>query len=271
MLIFSLGDDFVIYDKKQIELYLNKIEYTDEIKINYDTLCKLQIAHITHIPYENIDVLNKIPLSLEAQDLFDKMIVRKRGGYCFELNGLYSNLLKSLGFNVTNLAGRFMYQDGKTRMRLHRILKVDIDGKSYISDVGILSELPRKGLEFIIEKAQSDGKCEYKFGYNENLEGEYILYQKKPNKNWKQIYSFSLEPQLDIDYVLPSFYCESHPNSPFINSMKVARYTEDEHIRFFDRELIFYKNGKVRKIEKVPADKVDDVLKEYFNIVVEKL
>ena len=84
----------------------------------------------------------------------------------------------------------------------------------------------------------NDGRCDYKFEYNQKQEGEYILYQRKPKKDWKQIYSFSLEPQLDIDYVLPSFYCESHPNSPFINSMKVARYTEDEHIRFFDIKYI---------------------------------
>ena len=119
----------MIYNKEQIDLYLKKMEYNDEIKIDYETLCKLQIAHLTHIPYENIDVLNRKPVSLEAQDLFDKMIVKARGGYCFELNGLYSNLLKSLGFNVTNLAGRFIYQDGNTRMRLHRILKIDIDDK----------------------------------------------------------------------------------------------------------------------------------------------
>ena len=237
----------MIYNKEQIDLYLKKMEYNDEIKIDYETLCKLQIAHLTHIPYENIDVLNRKPISLEAQDLFDKMIVKQRGGYCFELNGLYSNFLKSLGFNVTNLAGRFIYQDGNTRM----------------------SELSRKSLELEIGKVQNDGKCDYKFEYNPKQEGEYILYQRKPKKDWKQIYSFSLEPQLDIDYVLPSFYCESHPNSPFINSMKVARYTEDEHIRFFDGELIFYKDGQVIKIEKVREDKIDDVLKEYFNIVID--
>ena len=230
----------MIYNKEQIDLYLKKMEYNDEIKIDYNTLCKLQIAHLTHIPYENIDVLNRKPISLESQDLFDKMIVKQRGGYCFELNGLYSNLLKSLGFNVTNLAGRFIYQDGNT-----------------------------KSLELEVGKVQNDGKCDYKFEYNPKQEGEYILYQRKPKKDWKQIYSFSLEPQLDMDYVLPSFYCESHPNSPFINSMKVARYTEDEHIRFFDGELIFYKDGQVIKIEKVREDKIDDVLKEYFNIVID--
>ena len=256
----------MIYNKEQINLYLKKMNYKDEVKIDYNTLSKLQIAHLTNIPYENIDVLNKKSLSLDAQDLFNKMILNKRGGYCFELNGLYSNLLKSLGFKVTNLAGRFIYQDGKTRMRLHRILKVDIDNKSYISDVGVLSELPRKSLELEIGKIQNDGKCDYKFELDKNK--EYILYQKKPNKDWKQIYSFSLEPQLDIDYVLPSFYCETHLNSPFINSMKVAIYTDEEHIRLFDGELIFYKEGKVRRLEKICDKELDNVLKKYFGIVL---
>ena len=93
----------MIYNKEQIDLYLKKLEYNDEIKIDYDTLCKLQIAHLTHIPYENIDVLNRKPISLEAQDLFDKMIVKQRGGYCFELNGLYSNLLKMNNFHLQTL------------------------------------------------------------------------------------------------------------------------------------------------------------------------
>ena len=151
-------------------------------------------------------------------------------------------------------------------MRLHRILKIEIDDKSYIADVGILSELPRKSLELEVGKVQTDGKCDYKFELDKN--NEYILCQKKPNKDWKKIYSFSLEPQLDKDYVLPCFYCETHKNSPFVNSMKVAVYTEDEHIRLFDGELIFYKDGEARKIEKVSEYEIDRVLKKYFGIVL---
>ena len=67
----------MIYNKEQINLYLKKMNYKDEVKIDYNTLSKLQIAHLTNIPYENIDVLNKKPLSLDAQDLFNKMILNK--------------------------------------------------------------------------------------------------------------------------------------------------------------------------------------------------
>ena len=76
----------MIYTKKQVDLYLKKIDYKDDIKIDSKTLDKLQIAHLTHIPYENLDVLNKKPLSLEADDLFNKIVLNQRGGYCFELN-----------------------------------------------------------------------------------------------------------------------------------------------------------------------------------------
>ncbi|MDY2735425.1 arylamine N-acetyltransferase, partial [Intestinibacter sp.] len=62
--------------------------------------------------------------------------------------------------------------------------------------------------------------------------------------------------------------CETHLNSPFINSMKVAIYTDEEHIRLFDGELIFYKEGKVRRLEKICDKELDNVLKKYFGIVL---
>ena len=87
----------------QIKQYLQRIEYSQLVSPDLDTLSGLQWAHITHIPYENLDILAGIPLSLKTEDLFQKIVAGKRGGYCFELQGLYGELLKSSGSTLRNI------------------------------------------------------------------------------------------------------------------------------------------------------------------------
>jgi len=255
----------LIYSDGQVERYLRKIGYGEPLGTTGKTLEGLQTAHLRHIPYENLDILNQIPLALDAESLFSKMILRPRGGYCFELNGLFSNLLKSLGFDVTNLAGRFIDAEGPPQMRRHRILKVRTAEGAYICDVGVRSESPRRSLRFVEGLVQSDGISEYKF------EGDpfygHILWQKEAGKAWKKMYGFTQEPQLDLDYVMPSFFCERHPLSPFISFNKISIFTDTANINIVDNVLIFYENGKIqRQIELKTKDELDDALKSHFNI-----
>ena len=72
------------------------------------TLEALQAAHLTHVPYETLDIVRGVPLSLEEDALFDKIVTRNRGGFCFELNGLFAALLRALHFPVTEYFGRFL-------------------------------------------------------------------------------------------------------------------------------------------------------------------
>ena len=126
-------------------------------------LSKLQWAHITHIPYENLDILAGIPLSLKTEDLFRKIVEGKRGGYCFGLQGLYGELLKASGFHVTQYSARFMDEPGIVQMRRHRVLVVRIGEERYVTDVGIRSESPRIPVKLACGRLQSDGICEYRF------------------------------------------------------------------------------------------------------------
>lgn len=89
-----------------LELYFKRIGFQDKAKPDLATLNALSFAHITYIPFENISVLNKEAISLEPADLFDKLVKRQRGGYCFEQNGLFLAVLEQIGFEVAPLAGR---------------------------------------------------------------------------------------------------------------------------------------------------------------------
>jgi N-hydroxyarylamine O-acetyltransferase len=258
----------LIYTKVQIDQYLSRIKYTDPVELNGMTLQRLQIAHLKNIPYENLDILNQVPLALDAESLFNKMVVRPRGGYCFELNGLYSNLLKSLGFAVVNLAGRFIDRDESLQMRRHRILKVKTTHGTYICDVGVRSESPRRALEFTHAVVQDDGVSEYKFEPDDFY--GHVLWQKERGKDWKKCYGFTEEPQLDIDYVMPSFFCEKHPQSPFIGFKKISIFTDTSNINILQDDLIFYENATVTKQIPLRNKKaVDDALDRYFGIKVD--
>jgi len=98
-------------DKLKILKYFNRI-YIDldpaNLTLDYNLLRLLQLAHVTNIPYENLDIIHGIPLSLEPEVLFEKIVEKRRGGYCFELNGLYGWLLSELGFKIKDCMARYL-------------------------------------------------------------------------------------------------------------------------------------------------------------------
>ena len=149
--------------RDEIRKYLDRLEYDKIPAPDLETLHALQWAHLTHVPYENIDALLGIPISLKPDDLYRKIVLEHRGGWCFELQGAYGYLLQSLGFAVMQYAARFMDEPGVVQMRRHRILVVDFNGRRYLTDVGVRSESPRKPLALVFDAIQSDGVCNYQF------------------------------------------------------------------------------------------------------------
>lgn len=107
------------------------------------TLKLLQDAHLKYVPYENLDILSGRLTSLEHDDMFAKIIMKNRGGICFELNGLYNWLLESLGYKVTSYAARFIDRLEEYQIRRHRVMCIELEDKRYLTDVGVNSESPR--------------------------------------------------------------------------------------------------------------------------------
>ena len=103
------------------------------------TLKLLQDAHLKYVPYENLDILSGRLTSLEHDDMFAKIIMKNRGGICFELNGLYNWLLESLGYKVTSYAARFIDRLEEYQIRRHRVMCIELEDKRYLTDVGVNS------------------------------------------------------------------------------------------------------------------------------------
>ena len=137
--------------------YLERIGYTGPIVNSAYMLARLQEQHVHTVPYENLDILDRIPLSLDIPDLYDKIVTRHRGGYCFELNALFG-WSQELGFKVTHYFGRFWRDETDTpAKRRHHILHVDIEEQRFIADVGVGGAGPRHPLELVDGLVQTQG------------------------------------------------------------------------------------------------------------------
>jgi N-hydroxyarylamine O-acetyltransferase len=125
--------------------YLARLEVARPSRLDADALALLQERHLRTVPFENLDIHLDVPIVLEEPALFDKIVTRRRGGLCYELNGLFAALLRHLGFEVTVLAGRVFGPDGIGPVFDHMALCVDLDER-WLADVGFgrLSHYPLK-------------------------------------------------------------------------------------------------------------------------------
>jgi len=255
-------------NEQQLGLYLRKLNISANLSNDLDTLKKLQYHHLSHIPYENLDSLNGKITSLSHEDLFHKLIETPRGGICFELNGLYNWLLESLGYKVISYAARIITKEEEYQMRRHRVICTEINGQHYLTDVGVNMESPRTPLLLEKDIVQTDDISEYKFTIHPFW--GWLLWQKEIGKDWKRIYGFTEEPQLDIDFVMPTIFCDVHPLSPINKIKKISILTPDMNIMIRGNLLKFYSSGKViKRIEITNEEELKTILWNYFGIIAD--
>lgn len=219
------------------------LEYDPSAPLDEALLGRIQYAFQKTVPYENLDILCRVPLSLEPDALFDKIVTRRRGGYCFELNGFLGMVLRSMGYPVTDYMARFLRGETEIPMRRHRVLAVTADnGRRYLCDAGIGQAAFRVPLEL------REGAVSEQYGEIYNVEKAPFfgwVVSDLHKGEWRRFYSFTEEEQLNIDYVMPSYWCEHAPESPFtdhaILSVKTdtGRVTLDGNtFRIFDGDSV---------------------------------
>ena len=252
----------------QLQAYFRRIGYTGTPDHTYQTLTQIQKAHLNHIPYENLDILQGVPLSLDEEHLFTKMVTNHRGRYCFEQNGLFYAALTGLGFSVTQFCGRFI--DGEPKViqdRRHRVLRVEAEDGVFICDVGVYGESPRRPLRLVEGEIQGDGLCQYRY-LKDDFYG-WVECQKERGQGWKWVYGFTEEPWRSYDFEQPSFFCEKHPQSIFNTIRKVGIFREEQSLTYIDDVFTIYAMGQILYRETVPEEYAADYLSRHFGIQLE--
>ncbi len=251
-----------VMSQDQITAYLKRIGL-HEVSRNYEGLKALQYHHFHSVPYENLDILAKKPVSLALPDLYSKVVERGRGGYCFELNGLFAWLLRSLGFQVTEHLGRFLRGESGMPMGRHRVLRVQCEEDCYICDVGVGSVAPLYPIRLTTEE-QRQGNELYRLTRHK-LFGNVL--EHFHHDEWVKVFSFTEEPAYASDFIAPSFYCEQAGDSIFNKTYMLHIWTKEGRTSFDGTDLkVFTKDGVV--VRSLEEKEISGVLKEHFGLAL---
>ena len=253
-----------------IQKFFLRIGLPADMKIekNFEFLKKIQLACVKTIAYENLDILDGKPLSLDADDLFEKIVEQGRGGYCFEVNGLLSHILKEMGFHVDDYFARYLRGETETPMRRHRILAVQCDDGRFFCDIGIGQPAPRYPVK--MEEGTPQPQFDEVYKFEKDAEFGWILYDLHEGQRRKFI-SFTEEIQYEVDFVQPSFFCEAHPSSPFNKVPMIAIKTEKGRKTLDNRTFKVFEDGKLSHIEEnISDERFYNVLNEEFFINYKK-
>jgi N-hydroxyarylamine O-acetyltransferase len=223
--------------KLDIEAYLKRINYTGSLAPTADTLRELHVAHLQTVPFENLSIHAGQPIVLEDRALFTKIVEKSRGGFCYEANGLFAALLRSLGYEVAMLAAGVAGDSGDFSPDFdHMCLMVTIPDSSaqrWLADVGF-GDLFMDPLRLETGE-QEQGTRAYRIVTNDPY---LVLEQRNEGEDWKPQYRFTLEPYAYSDYEERSRFHQTSPDSHFTKGRICSRATKTGRISLSDMRLI---------------------------------
>ncbi len=234
--------------------FFERIGLSPDTKIEktLEFLNLVQYSCVTNICYENLDILDRKPLSMNFDDIYRKIVVNGRGGYCFEVNGLLSYMLMEMGFEVTEHFARFLRGESEIPMRRHRVCVVKCGNEKYMCDIGIGQSAPKYPVCLKEGEIQKQFGEEYKFEYNQELGWILKDFHKQA---WRDFISFTPEKQYPVDFVQPTFYCENHPDSIFIKNIMMSIKTKDGRKTLDGRCFKVFEGDSIKTIEENVSDK----------------
>jgi len=263
-----------------IDAYLQRINYNGSREPSAQTLRALQVAHLRSVPFENLSIHAGEPIVLNDEALFKKIVEKSRGGFCYEVNGLFGALLRALGFDVSMLAAgvaRDSRSDGKTPLIVsdltendfgpifdHMTLMVTLTER-WLADVGFGDSF----LEPLLLDARGEqfqGDRVFKIV---EMRDDLVLLRRNPGEEWTAQYRFNLEPHEYVDYEDMCRYHQTSPESHFTRAPLCSLPTENGRITLSDRNLITTSDSLPTRNEQTLSEKqYEEVLKETFGIVM---
>lgn len=202
------------------DAYLARVGVTRPRTPDLAALRELHAAHVSTIPFENLDILLGAGISLELDRIRAKLVDKRRGGYCFEQNTLFLNVLTDLGFRASPREARVRIGSAVIRPRAHMVLSVRIDGDEWLADVGFGGEGP-------IEPVAMSPDLSPDPVHRVVPEGSGHVLQMHSGDGWIDLYAFLPEAVHPIDFEVANWYTSTYPESPFVRGLTAQRTTRD--------------------------------------------
>ena len=243
-----------------LDAYLQRIHVEKPVPMDLEALRHLQMQHMLHVPFENLDVIHGTPIPLDTAVYFDKIVQKERGGFCYELNGLFHWMLKELGFNNHLISGTVRTPDGSWAIpESHAAQIIQLD-QPYLVDVGFgdsaRNPLPLSG------EVQHDVSGSYRVSH---VEGDTFDLQKATDGAWQTLYRFDTKAKELTDFEVACHYNQTSPDSHFTQKEIVTLATPDGRITLSGNELIVTYQGEKHK-EHIDPEATNTVLNNYFGI-----
>ena len=245
-----------------LEAYLRRIGHHGPIEPSVAVLRALHLAHATHIPFENLDILLERPIRLDLTSLQAKLVQSRRGGYCFEQNALFAAALRTLGFRLETLLARVRFRVTQLLPRTHMLLLVRVDGERWLCDVGFGSD----GLLWPVPFGAGEVSDQFAWRFRAIPRNDGWAMRAWHEGRWEDLYAFTLEPQFPVDFEVANHYTSTHPESRFRQVLIAQRLTPDVKIRLRDRELTHDTGRNVERRSLADDDEVLRVLDETFGL-----
>ncbi|NOT03802.1 MAG: arylamine N-acetyltransferase [Anaerolineales bacterium] len=251
----------------KLDKYLHRIGYTPSASADIKTLRGLQAAHMLTVPFENLDIGFR-PILLDENSLWSKLITHKRGGFCYELNGLFAWLLKEIGFEVTYFNARVYSQKDNTFGmdfdHLTLMVRIPHESTRWLVDVGFGDSFTQP-LNIDDTNEQVQGLRGY---WVEAFRDGYQLWQRNYDGSRERQYFFDLIPRRFPDeYLDACLYHQTSPESMFTRKRIITRLTEDGRVSLDNEKLIITSNGE-RTTQEVKEAERTSLLKKYFDVTL---
>lgn len=246
-----------------IEAYLERINYRGSLRPTAETLRGLQVAHLLTVPFENLSIHRQEPIVLETEALFGKIVERRRGGFCYEANGLFAALLSGLDFQVKMLAAEVAKSDGSFGPNFdHMTLMVTLEQR-WLADVGFGDSF-REPLLLDERGEQAQGERRYKIVADKS---KLLLKQREKIGEWKSQYQFTLQPYEFADYAEMCRYHQTSTQSHFTQKRICSRATENGRVSLSEMRLIITsENGERDERVLESQEEYAAALREHFGI-----
>ncbi len=244
--------------------YLNRIGYRGSLEPCAETLKALQLAHLYSVPFENLSIHAGEPIVLSEAALFAKIIGRRRGGFCYELNGLFALLLRNLGFRVSLLSAGVARPNGEFGPEFdHLTLLVNID-EDWLADVGFGDSF-REPLLLDRTEVQAQGEDAFRLVYEDPY---FKLIRRNGEGVWQPLYRFTRRTNHLSDFEGMNRYHQTSPRSSFTQKCSCSLALPGGRVTLSDTRLILTRGDRKEERPILDLDTYSRLLKRHFHMAI---